>query len=1121
MKYLFIGFLILILQGLPLRIIAQFLEFETNGLPPFQVYSPKEYEASRQSWSILQDDRGIMFFGNNEGLLTFDGSNWELIPSPNGALIRSLAMDEHGVIYYGGKNDLGYVSSDSLGQLTLVSLKDKLPSVNGDINDVWEIRYLHGEVIFQTYRHLFLVNIRKEEDWADRSFRVISPPEQIMSCAVIDSNCYVHVKGEGLNYILDDQLQPVSKKAFTNELMVDMLPWFPHSNKANMLLCELRNGLFSWDGDQLLPFPLDKQAEELIQAAKITNATYLSDGTLALATDNLGLIVLNADGRLVNHLHKGSGFPVDDTNDLLVDKQGGLWVTTSLGIIRVDLPARLMHFSDQSNLNHRVYSMTLHKKQLYVGTTNGLFVSPISGEQRFQQVEGPNTAVFGLLSTEKDLLVASPYSGVYQLDDNKLVKLLGQVPVKLTHSRFNEKIVYVGDGSDEFGFSVLYKTANRWHRILTSPLIREQIRYVEEESPGVLWLGSRSKGFLRVEIPYLKELNTESSSELFQLDSLVIDVRRYPDSLTTMGFRARPYYVHNKIYLASSEGLKQLNVSTNQLVPDPTLGPVLADTSTHINHLVAGPKQSIWANYAKAGAKTVSIGKLFPTDNGQYSLEEQTDLLRMSDLQFTTMLSRGEANDPLWLGTTNGLLKFQPQIMRNNRAAFSTLVRQVYIHGDSLLYAGNSIRSGAGFTSPILAYSHNALRFKFSAVNYEVPENTMYQYQLQGFDDDWSGWTSENQKDYTNLPEGVYEFRVRSTNIYGAMGSEGTFSFEILPPWYRKWWAYLLYVVFGMAFIMVLILSYNKWKTRQLELKNKELQQAVEEKTQEILETQKQLVLQEKMASLGQMTAGMAHEMKNPLNFINNFSQGSIELLDDIQLEMEESSGHEDREELKGSLSLLKKNIESIYKNGVRMDKIVLGMLNHTSISAGERVSVNMNKLIDESADLAFFGFKGLYPQFDFQIVRDYERDQLMARVYPNELSKSLLNIFDNACFAIHKKAQALDEAYSPTIKVSLQTQGNHLSIRIWDNGNGIAQKDRENIFTPFYTTKPTGAGNIGLGLSIAYDLIVKRHQGRFSVESEPGSYTAFIIELLIDERKGGAKEMLSPEGSLEEKEAN
>ena len=279
------------------------------------------------------------------------------------------------------------------------------------------------------------------------------------------------------------------------------------------------------------------------------------------------------------------------------------------------------------------------------------------------------------------------------------------------------------------------------------------------------------------------------------------------------------------------------------------------------------------------------------------------------------------------------------------------------------------------------------------------------------------------------------------------------------------------------------------------------MEQAVDEKTQEILKTQKQLILQEKMASLGQMTAGMAHELKNPLNFINNFSLGSIELLDDIQVELEQSPDQEEQQEIKSQLSLLKQYIESIHNNGERMDKIVLGMLNHTSINAGERVLTDVKKLADESIDLAFYGFKGRHPNFDFEVIRDYESDQLMAKVYPNELSKSLINIFDNACYAIHKKAQTSSEGYQPTIKVTIQSQGNHLGIRVWDNGNGIPQAERDKIFTPFYTTKPTGAGNVGLGLSIAYDVIVKGHQGQFQIESEAGNFTSFIIELPISEQ--------------------
>lgn len=1111
MRYLLLGFLMLFLQGLASELAAQSMGFEASGLPPLKSFSPKEIGASRQSWGILEDDRGILFFGNNDGLLTYDGSNWELIPSPNGNLIRSLAMDEHGVIYYGGRNDLGYVSSDSLGQLKLVSLRDKVPLEDEDFDDLWEIIYLNGQVIFQTYEYIFTVDVTTEKSWEDRSFTVINAPSRIMSSAIIDGTCYVYAKGNGLTQLVDGKLEPLSKEAVIQDAVVEMLPWFPHSDKAQMLLCGLRNGLYAWDGNEMSPFPLERQAADLMQTAKITNACYLSDGTLALATDNLGLIVLNEDGQLVNHLHKGTGFPVEDTNDLLPDFQGGLWVSTSLGIIRVDLPASLTHFSDQSDISYRVYSMTPYKGKLYVATTNGLFVSSTTDGQGFEHVPGPNTAIWDLLSTGTDLLAVSPYAGIFQLDNNRLRRISGHVPIKMTHSRFNDNLVYIGDGSTDYGFSILYKTANGWLRLLTNPIIKDQIRYVEEEKPGILWLGSRSKGFLRVEIPSLRDLNDASFSDLAQIDSLAVNVQRYPDSLSTSAFRARPYVVHDKLYLASSEGLKGMAPNMDQLIPDSTLGPFFADTTTIINELIAGPERSIWVNYVEPGKNTASIGKLSRSDEGNYSLEEIVDLLRIGDLQFTSMWTSGEIDDPLWFGTTNGLIKYQPQIKRDNKTTFATLIRSVSIHGDSLLYAGNTLSSGSPFTNPVLSYAHNALRFKFSGINYEVPENTQYQYQLQGFDRDWSDWTLENQKDYTNLPEGSYTFRVRSKNLYGVMGSEGVFEFRILPPWYRQWWAFLLYLIFGIAAITFLILSYNRWKTQQLELRNQQLEQAVDQKTQEILKTQKQLILQEKMASLGQMTAGMAHELKNPLNFINNFSLGSIELLDEIQVELEEPPTQEEQQEIKGQLSLLKQYIESIHNNGVRMDKIVLDMLNHTSINAGERVLTDIKRLAEESIDLAFYGFKGRHPNFDFEVVRDYESDQLMAKVYSNELSKSLINIFDNACYAIYKKAQTSSEGYQPMVKVTMQSLGNHLRIRVWDNGNGIAQADRDKIFTPFYTTKPTGTGNVGLGLSIAYDVIVKGHQGRFYIESEVGNFTSFTIELPISEQDRDKKELLSP----------
>jgi signal transduction histidine kinase len=1088
------------LPGMQQALFAQQAAFDAPGVPPFKFYSPKEYGASRQSWGMVQDKRGVILFGNNQGLLSFDGLNWRLTPSPNGAIIRSLAMDEEGVVYYGGRNDFGFLSSDSLGRFQLISLREKVPKDIDDFKDVWEVRCSGGKEYFQTYNHLFVLDVAGGRQWERLSVRTVSTPNKLFSCSIIDGACYVYEQGAGLKYLTEGQLKLVPQGEFFRDLtIVEILPWFPGSHSAKMLLCGLNKGLFFWDGNDFQPFRVENRAAALLATAKITNARYLSDGTLALATDNYGLFVLNEQGQLVQHLHTGNGFPTNDTNDLLPDNQDGLWISTSAGLARVEIPAALSLFSAPFNLSQEIFSITSHRDRLYVGAISGLFVSPLTKGQAFEQVAGPKTAAFSVLSAGDDLLAAFPYAGVFQLEGNKLQEIPGDVPVKLQQSRYSDNLVFVGGGSVKYTFNILYKSAQGWKRILTSPLIKDEIRYVEEEAPGVLWLGTRSKGFIRLESAGLQTLVDRGYPDFSLADSLPVEIERYPESLGTSAFRARPYYVHGRLYMASSEGMKQVDRNSGKLLPDSTLGPVLADTLVTVNHLLAGKDGTIWVNYARKDAPSATIGQLIPNPQGGYTLSDQPQMRRIVDAPLTTMFTHPEAAGAVWFGSTDGLIKYKPSVKRAYRAEFPTLIRAVSVRGDSLLFGGDALANGLSPAPPVLAYTDNALRFEYSAASYELPESTTYQYQLEGFDKSWSGWINENKKDYTNLPEGDYVFRVRSKNIYGIEGEEATFPFEVLPPWYRSWWAYTFFGLLAAGLAGFLAIVYNRWRTRQLEAQNRKLEESVREKTQEILIAQEQLLVQEKMASLGQIVAGIAHEIKNPLNFVHNFSEGSLELLEALQKELQRYRSAPDESTYRNMLAGLedlRQTSADINKHGNRANRIIQSMMDHARGTPSSLQPVNLNRLVESNVNLAYHGFQTPDPSFKLQIQKNLDPSLSRLHVYPQDLGRVILNLLNNACHAVQQKHKGSSNSYSPTIWINTSNEGKEAIIRIRDNGPGIPEAIREKIFMPFFTTKSPGEGSTGLGLSISYDIIVKRHRGKIEVQSEEGAFTEFVIRL-------------------------
>ena len=289
----------------------------------------------------------------------------------------------------------------------------------------------------------------------------------------------------------------------------------------------------------------------------------------------------------------------------------------------------------------------------------------------------------------------------------------------------------------------------------------------------------------------------------------------------------------------------------------------------------------------------------------------------------------------------------------------------------------------------------------------------------------------------------------------------------------------------AIAMIIVLVQNARLRKTRARE----------KEKAQE------QLLRHEKMASLGQLTAGIAHEIKNPLNFVNNFAEGSTELAGELQDALSEYQAQPDPEQLALCQTIaheIKQNASDIKSSGMRIERIVHSMMEHARGNKGTIQSVHINKLVADNLNLAYHGYRGMHPDFNAAIEAEYDPSVGSLQVVPQDLSRALLNIIGNACYALHQKQQQNIPDYISSLKVTTKHVKNKILIIILDNGPGIPKSAQEKIFEPFFTTKPTGAGNTGLGLSISRDIVVQGHNGQLEVRSEPDMFTEFRILLPI-----------------------
>ncbi|WJR80569.1 ATP-binding protein [Bradyrhizobium sp. NP1] len=278
----------------------------------------------------------------------------------------------------------------------------------------------------------------------------------------------------------------------------------------------------------------------------------------------------------------------------------------------------------------------------------------------------------------------------------------------------------------------------------------------------------------------------------------------------------------------------------------------------------------------------------------------------------------------------------------------------------------------------------------------------------------------------------------------------------------------------------------------ELRQRTTELSQSLDE----LRTAQDRLIQTEKLASLGQLTAGIAHEIKNPLNFVNNFSALSTELIDELN-DLLKIAALDDktREEVDELTHMLKGNLEKVVQHGKRADSIVKNMLLHSREGSGERRSADINAIVEESLNLAYHGARAEKSGFNIALERDLDPQAGMVDLYPQEITRVFLNLISNGFYAATKRKAAGEAGFEPTLRATTRNLGNRVEIRIRDNGTGIPKDVREKMFNPFFTTKPAGEGT-GLGLSMSHDIVVKQHGGRIEVETAPGAFTEFIITL-------------------------
>ncbi len=1050
-----------------------------SGFPGITNFSPKEFDAFRQNWAIAQDENGVMYFGNTDGLLEYDGNSWQVYTVPNKSGILGMALGKDGKLYVGAQAELGYFQTDSFGKLIFTSLLKFLPEDKRDFSNVTETIVLDGKVFFNSEKYLLIWDIEKRE------FEIIASEIGFHILFKGNETIYAREWGEGLKVWDNGKLVLINGgERFADERVYAVLP-FPNDPET-ILIATRTMGFFKYSNYTLVPFKTE--VDQFIRENLIyLPGTVLQDGNILLNTLNGGSILMDIEGREVSRYNQENGILNNTVYFTFQDRAGGIWLATENGISRIDYDSPISYFDARSNITSYAHDVIRYQGQIYSATSNGVYkLDPKSSI--FNQLPNFNKQTWDLVEVEGDLL-AGTSDGLYKIEDDKFIPIkrtLGNefIVNELIQSELNPKRIFIAVTS---GIWSMVKEGNDWVEEGQLMEVLDQPTSLSEDPEGNLWMGTFSNGLFKISFKKGDDNNpqiTEPIVENFDKKNGIQDGIVFAEK------------INDQIYYVTTDSIYQFNETEKRFLVDTSdqlvgtfyeLGAILDRVPIMQDGL-----GRIWLG----NKKKIAIGEIKENGKWEWIILPSS---RISDEEIYTLYT--EKNGTTWFASGEGFIKYAYGKIAQSNPQFSTIIRSVMTGKDSTIFYGRRVEN---LQVPELNFKNNELKFRFAATSYEAKNVNQFSTFLEGFDEEWSPWSLETLKSYTNLPPGEYTFRVKSLNLLGLESEVASYSFIILPPWYKTWWAYLIYAIFTS----LLVYSIVQIRAFYLKKENRILEEKVQHRTKQLNQsltnlksTQAQLIQSEKMASLGELTAGVAHEMQNPLNFVKNFSEVSTELIDEMKEEL--LAGNQ-----KMALEItddLKINLEKIMQHGKRADSIVKSMLEHSRSGTGQKESTDLNKLISKFAHLTYRSQQAKNENLEVILDLQLDPNLPMIAVVQSDIGKVILNLVNNAFYAVTEKSKSENNpsAFQPRVVVRSflvrpeegpdgNLEKEYIQVSISDNGSGIPDAIKEKIFQPFFTTKPTGSGT-GLGLSLSYD-IVKAHGGELRVESKEGEGTEFKV---------------------------
>ena len=1018
------------------------------GYYPTKNYSHQEYRAHHQNWFITQDINGFIYTGNGEGVLEFDGAFWRLITSPGLNAVRTVVVDKDNVKWVGGDRELGYLTPDSLGVLQFKSLKDKIPESNPLSANIWQIFPENDRIIFATDNTLY--------SWKDNRFSVIPHPGSgpIHREYQVHGKVYISIADEGIFQLIGDTLKLIPG----GDLFKSVRPTvaLPYGNQS-VLFASKGSGLYIYNG--VITTRLENEIEDYLDDNLLYAGQRLPDSTYAFATLRGGVVIMDENGNLKGIITENDGIANNQVHGMAVDNQNALWLAHQTGISKLEPLSPYTLFDKKNGLEGTVASIARYKGKLYVGTYSGLFMLDNTVNNlpaKFHKIDEIKSGCFSLFNSGDELFAATA-NGVFKISGEDVVQINALLGCRaLCRSNRYPNRIFVGH---MHGLSTIKYLDGKWQTENNLYQIKEDIFSIAAEEDGTLWLQTSLQSVIKIKFPHSRDLDQD-----LDFDKLVISrfSKGLPEGPINM------WLIEGEL-LATTEGaggpLFKLDPVSMTFSPEKEFGKKFG-----LDSLIIYPRA-----YQNGGQYILLESKLVEDKQYRFTASKSFNGYFVKRLYDEPIRSSTETHlfwddqNHLWSGG-EGIIKYDLSTKVNFNIPFKTYVRKVAIGQDSVIYGGDP----STYFKTVLGHPNVGLRIEFAAPS-QHPETNTYQYSLSGFDSNWSDWSNEMRKDYTNLPEGDYQFLVRAKNIYGDISKAGIFEFEILPPWHRTWWAYLLYLILFTTFLWAIL----QWRSWQLKEKNEALEKLISVRTSEVQHQANQLKIQaEKLQELdkakSRFFANISHEFRTPLTLI----KGPIEKLE---------------QNFNEKLNL--DTVKMIRRNANRLLNMVNQLLDLSKIDEGSLKLAVTEGDVYKCLRAATSSFNSHAAQRNIDYRVEIPNIMMWASFDRDKLENIVYNLLGNA-FKFSADGS----------KISFVADYNEYGLRIQvsDAGKGIDVEKLPFIFDRFYQADSSNTrekGGSGIGLSLSKDL-VELMDGTITVSSELERGTLFTVQLPIQEIK-------------------